>query len=30
LPGSDDFDLFEDIDLGPPLDMSNPLFSHGD
>jgi hypothetical protein len=30
LPGSDDFDLFEDIDLGPPLDMSNPLYSHGD
>jgi hypothetical protein len=30
LPGSADFDLFEDIDLGPPLDMSNPLYSHGD
>jgi ribosomal protein L12E/L44/L45/RPP1/RPP2 len=30
LPGSEDFDLFEDVDLGPPLDMSNPLFSPGD
>jgi hypothetical protein len=30
LPGNEEYDLFDDVDLGPPLDMSNPLFSPGD